>query len=155
MCSFSRSDIWKLNLAAIIFFPCIMDFRCLFCGEFIDKEYVVALKLAIFGIPQFIRRPVWLKDKLQNVRSKFGPLYVLSVMEYRCIVNEMLVAVALFLAILAGIFFRPDNATMLTLFGIGTTPYQRRQFHRWTMMLSFVLFGVSAACRVMRTVTVG
>ena len=80
---------------------------------------------AIFAmVPQGIRKPLRLKDKLQELRSHLGPVFVISIFELAfCVENShktaftrCLMHFTAFCAFLAGTVFRPDNSAVSGLF---------------------------------------
>lgn len=105
------------------------------------------LRIILVAIPQFVRRPIALKAKLQGLRSKLGPMYVLftAVYVWQVIFHQkehffrllcwLLVVMA---AAFAGILTRPDNPTMCDLFGLPSSYRCRKLFHRTLMIASFV-----------------
>lgn len=149
----------------IVFLLAILDVRfglitnIVRFGLMANIPYWDNLRIFATSVPQFIRRPSWLKAKLQDLRSKLGPMFVLFVASYAADVGAMetstlvyfLTRLAAGSAILAGVFFRPDNSTMLSLCASLTNvphkedfiPYktsliQRRNVHRRLMVTSFV-----------------
>ena len=113
-----------------------------FCPEDVDLTWNL-VRLLITACPQFLRKPIWLKAKLQGIRSKLGPMYVLFITCYVINLENNIIVTSLGitasgLAILAGIFCRPDNSAMLELLGYSTSYRSRRKLHGRLMIASFV-----------------
>ena len=116
--------------------------------EFPGSYYIpYKTRIVITALVQFIRKPTALKAKLQGIRSKFGPLYVmyvtlhcLDIIQHRDIgvVFKALAAIAITSSIVAGFMFRPDNKTVTELFNPGSTLSSRRYYHARFMIISFV-----------------
>ncbi|CAC5394432.1 unnamed protein product [Mytilus coruscus] len=110
--------------------------KCTFIMNFVRIMFVV--------IPQFIRRPSQLKAKLQGLRSKLGPIYIIYctkfVMEYTYFGTLTLYTMGIFAvvsAVVGGVFLRPDNTAVLEILGFGTKMNQRKYFHGLGMIISF------------------
>lgn len=91
-------------------------------GEMIGLQYWKYLRIVTVAIPQFLRKPLWLKTKLQDLRSILGPIYILYVSSYvmsRDINDakrlQQIGYVAMMSSIIAGVCFRPDNSAVLDL----------------------------------------
>lgn len=103
-------------------------------------------RLVCAAAVQFLRRPLWLKSSLQGMRSILGPIYVMCVTHYvltstgsgTSFLHVLLGALATILANLAGLIFRPDNSTLMELFVPNTTLLERRRYHRFSMICSFM-----------------
>lgn len=101
-------------------------------------------RIFLVVIPQFIRKPSHLKAKLQGVRSKLGPIYVLYctklVSQYTCdnTALQMCAYTSVLAAVISGIVFRPDNSAVLESLGISTKLNQRRKLHGRGMLLSLL-----------------
>ena len=113
-----------------------------FCPEDVELTWNL-VRLLVTACPQFLRKPIWLKAKLQGIRSKLGPMYALFITCYVInLENDIIVTslgtTASGLAILAGIFCRPDNSAMLELLGYSTSYRSRRKLHGRLMIASFV-----------------
>ena len=113
-----------------------------FCPEDVELTWNL-VRLLVTACPQFLRKPIWLKAKLQGIRSKLGPMYVLYITCYvinleKNIIVTSLGTTASGLAILAGLFCRPDNSAMLELLGYSTSYRSRRKLHGRLMIASFV-----------------
>ena len=99
-------------------------------------------RIALSAAFQFIREPLWLKTKLQGVRSKLGPIFVLSVLDFAASVvtdNSMVMMlryIASLAALLGGILFRPDNSTILNVIGKRMNRIERKNFHKKCMVCS-------------------
>lgn len=125
----------------------------------IDIPYWASIRIFAVAVPQFLRKPLWLKTKLQDVRSKLGPMFVMFVTTYAMSLDSSNVTfltryvarIAAGAAIIAGVFFRPDNSTVLNILAYlmnvpyrpGFVPYktnliQRRNVHRQLMLTSFM-----------------
>jgi hypothetical protein len=114
------------------------------------------VRIIVTALPQFIRRPLWLKAKLQDVRSKMGPLYVLyvtlvtkDILENRNnhLVWQCLAVIAMVSAIVAGAVFKPDNKAAMELFCTGTTLSSRKYYHARLMITSLTCISiVSLVC---------
>lgn len=95
---------------------------------------------------QLIRKPLVSLDmmsKLRKPRSLAGPVYVYMVADDALFASHSLPYPALIAAasaLLAGIFFRPDNGVMLELCNCKSTPESRRNVHKWLMFASLVLY---------------
>ena len=121
--------------------------------KFIVSDRWKLWRISLAAAVQFIRKPEHLKIKLQNVRSKLGPIFVFSVAHFASgIINgphhtitglpELAIG-AVATAILGGVFFRPDNSTVLDVIGFDHIGATRRKFlHRNSMILS--ISGVAA-----------
>lgn len=134
----------KMDFFLVLFFA-ILDARV----GLLPLPYWKNIRIFAAAIPQFLRRPLWLKAKLQDVRSKLGPIYVLYVScyvltrgtegpEWLQRVAEMAMAFSIF----AGVVFRPDNSTMLDLTTYKTKLTERRFYHRSLMIGSFGCCGL-------------
>ena len=108
---------------------------------------------AIFAmVPQGIRKPLWLKDKLQELRSHLGPVFVISIFELAfCVENNHktaftrgLMYFAAFCAFLAGTIFRPDNSAVSGLFQ-KSTEIGRKKCHRSLMMIASAVLVLDCA----------
>ena len=74
--------------------------------------------LAVFcAFTQLLRWPLWLKEKLREIRIVFGPVYPLLVIEasVRSSFSSYLLTTAAVATLLASIFFRPDNKEMMRI----------------------------------------
>lgn len=107
------------------FFLAILDVRC-GLGEMLGFNSLAwtSLRIIASAVPQFLRKPLWLKTKLQHIRPKLGPIYVLSVTHYVLTRTTdsmqwagLLANMTMVAAVVAGVFFRPDNSAMLNLVG--------------------------------------
>ena len=113
-----------------------------FCPEDVELTWNL-VRLLVTACPQFLRKPIWLKAKLQGIRSKLGPMYALFITCYVINLENNIIVTSLGttasgLAILAGIFCRPDNSAMLELLGYSTSYRSRRKLHGRLMIASFV-----------------
>lgn len=108
------------------FFLAILDVRC-GLGEMLGINISVwtSLRISASAVPQFLRKPLWLKTKLQHIRPKLGPIYVLSVTHYvlsrttgSVQWTSLLENMTMIAAVVAGVFFRPDNAATLDILGV-------------------------------------
>ena len=105
-------------------------------------------RVCVSAALQFVRRPLWLKSQLQGTRAKLGPIYVMCLTQYvvdaLTLDTGILIAsiggIAVVSAIVAGVLLRPDNSTMLEVFGIKSTHPQRRKYHGRLMAGSFACF---------------
>merc|ERR1719410_651661 len=73
---------------------------------------IVAQCVSFAGI-QFIRKPKWLKTKLQKIRAVCGPLYIISMCEYAHHQQQIVCIAAACVAcvsIIGGVILRPDNS---------------------------------------------
>lgn len=106
------------------------------------------LRMVLIAIPQFVRKPLWLKAKLQELRSKLGPVYVLfaATHVYQLLQDRqsdwsfqlivwVLVAIS---AMLAGILTRPDNSTMCDLLHLPSSYRCRKNCHKVFMVGSYI-----------------
>ncbi|WAR25163.1 hypothetical protein MAR_010867 [Mya arenaria] len=104
-------------------------------------------RVILVAMPQFLRKPTWLKAKLQGLRSKLGPMYVLFVASYFFsrwgsydnMLADMFALFVAMVALIAGTVFRPDNATVFDLFGVRSTLSKRRFLHGQCMIVTLVL----------------
>lgn len=102
---------------------------------------------------QFVRKPKDLKTKLQGMRAKFGPIYIMTLTHYmfyaltvdRSMLVVLMSGMTVVIASVAGIILRPDNAAVLETLGVTTTHPQRRWYHGRMMASSLFLFGVISA----------
>ena len=113
-----------------------------YCPDIVELTWNL-VRLLVTACPQFLRKPIWLKAKLQGIRSKLGPMYALFITCYvinleKNIIVTSLGTTASGFAILAGIFCRPDNSAMLELVGCSMRYRSRRKLHGRLMILSFV-----------------
>ena len=113
-----------------------------YCPDIVELTWNL-VRLLVTACPQFLRKPIWLKAKLQGIRSKLGPMYALFITCYvinleKNIIMTSLGTTASGFAILAGIFCRPDNSAMLELVGCSMKYRSRRKLHGRLMILSFV-----------------
>lgn len=105
------------------------------------------LRMVLVAIPQFVRKPLWLKAKLQELRSILGPAYVLFAATHAYqllqghqrdwnfqLIAWVLVAIS---AMLAGLLTRPDNSTMCDLLHLPSSYRCRKNCHRVFMIGSF------------------
>ena len=114
------------------------------------------LRIVLIALPQFIRHPVSLKAKLQGLRSKLGPMYVLFIASYtwelfqqRQTEHVFRVVAWIVIAIgsaFAGVLTRPDNATMCEIFGLPSSYRCRKLCHKISMIGSFVCVLVLTIC---------
>ena len=104
------------------------------------------IRVLLVAIPQFLRKPVWLKAKMQGTRSKLGPVYVVFIaafvanrfdMENAFWCTSVGIAITA-TAVLAGVVFRPDNSTALDVIGVKSTLSWRRSRHGRLMIATFV-----------------
>lgn len=150
-----------------VFFLAVIDARFNLCNKIgLPFPYWTNFRILVGAIPQFLRKPLWLKTKLQDVRSKLGPIYILYVSSYVMTrdVNgthwsHQIGVVAMLSAVLAGVVIRPDNSAVLDFLAylwklycdflrpdgvvLEHVPYktnlvQRRYYHGRLMVLSLV-----------------
>lgn len=124
----------------IMMFLAILDARI----GLLPIAYWKNIRIFAAAIPQFLRKPLWLKTKLQDIRSKLGPIYILYVARYVLTRGDCgpewlrgVANIAMISSVIAGVVFRPDNPTMLDLMGYKTKPTERRFYHRNLMICSF------------------
>ena len=125
--------------------------------QFIDSPEHAVLAQFLVSIIQFVRWPLSLKNRLQEIRASMGPIFVLySVRTFYIFCCDDLaplhpwvyfVAFAnAAMALIAGVLFRPDNGYLLMeLFKWHTDIKLRKRYHRNCMILSTSL---SCACGV-------
>jgi len=131
-------------LFVVVLFLAILDVR------YDTMKSVVPYWTRIFptAIAQFIRRPIWLKARLQGLRSKFGPLYLLYVSRTAIdsfgdvLFIRSLALISFVSANMAGCIFRPDNRSVIEQFYPGTTLAWRRCYHGKLMLLSLAAITV-------------
>lgn len=106
--------------------------------------YMNFVRIMIVVIPQFLRRPTQLKVKLQGLRSKLGPIYIIYcakfVIEYTYYGTVTLYAmgiIAVVSSVVGGVFLRPDNTAVLELLGFETKNNRRKYLHGRGMIMSF------------------
>ena len=142
-------DWWKTALKLdmfVVFLLALLDVQFklhAFVLAKINVELWILFRILCASVPQFLRKPVWLKAKLQGARSKLGPMYVLFVSCYvltldRSLFHTLLGTFAAVVGIFAGVFCRPDNSTMLEVFGYSTRYQTRRKYHGRLMVASFL-----------------
>ncbi|KAL4226591.1 hypothetical protein ACF0H5_014575 [Mactra antiquata] len=87
----------------------------------IETAYSQNLKICVAAIPQFIRKPNWLKAKLQGVRSRLGPIYVFYVTSYVTSITKsdgilqwtpMLAGAVLLGCGVTAVVYNTDNSTL-------------------------------------------
>lgn len=106
-------------------------------------------RILLIALPQFIRKPVWLKGKLQGIRSKLGPIYVLFIASHVCTLifeNQQKDLTRLYLwyasgiaSVFAGVLTRPDNSTMCDLLRFPSSYRCRKLCHKIAMVSSFMV----------------
>lgn len=115
---------------------------------YLGESVVNWTRIVIVVIPQFIRKPPRIKAKLQGLRSKLGPIYVIYcakfLMDYTQYNNVNSICkiqglTSLMAAVISAVVFRPDNSVILQLFGYETTLKKRRFIHGRGMIISLVL----------------
>lgn len=138
-----RNGLVPLKPDVLLFFFVLMDARCNIINQLLPLQVTYWMRILFFAMPQFTRKPIWLKNKLQDVRAMFGPVYIFCVAafmpEYN-VVQYVMKYTAFILALVAGTITRPDNSVILTSFGIDSTFSKRRRYHRDCMMISFACF---------------
>lgn len=117
----------------------ILDDR--YTDEEVETMWFV-FRIFLTSVPQFIRKPIWLKARLQGLRSKLGPIYVLNVAIFVLsletgVQSATLGNMAVVCAVVAGLCFRPDNSAMLDMLGYPMTFRERRYNHGRLMIISF------------------
>ena len=97
------------------------------------------------AVAQFLRKPIWLKVKLQDMRSKMGPVYVLYVGLCAMKLKSSLPFADLeaLTSFIAGIIFKPDNGAILELLEYETKLSERLYWHGCLMIVSLVTFMIS------------
>lgn len=133
-------DTWTF----LTFLVAIMDPSTLL--PFNRTTVTIAIAM-IAAVPQFIRcQP--LRSKLRELRARLGPVYILYVLRTALLVYNIdktggqMLFFSFFVAILAGVLFRPDNGVLLSLLIVGIQAHRRRCCHRSLMIFSFVWFMV-------------
>lgn len=114
---------------------------------YLGEPVVNWTRIVLVVIPQFIRNPPRIKAKLQGLRSKLGPIYVIYcakfIMDYTQYNNNTICKIqgltSLVAAILSAVVFRPDNSVILQLLGYDTTLKKRRFIHGRGMIISLGL----------------
>ena len=141
---FEHQIIKAMKLDIFLFFlAIILDAKFNFT-ETVFQPWIV-IRVFVSALPQFLRKPIWLKVKLQDMRSKLGPVYVLYVA--LCAMKHTsslpFADLAALTSCIAGIIFRPDNGAVLELLGYETKLPERRYWHGRLMIVSLVTFMIS------------
>lgn len=135
-----------LKYSCTLYFVILLDevFPLLF-NKIVPFSFPLPCRILTTALLQFIRRPEWLKVFLREPRSLAGPVFVFYITKhhYLKIVNgdedvfmTAICAVSGLAAVLAGVFFRPDNDTVTKLCGIHSTYSLRKKIHRSLMIVS-------------------
>ena len=119
--------------------------------QFIDSPERAVLAQFLVSLIQFVRKPLSLKNRLQDIRASMGPIFVLySVRTFDMFRSDDLAPlhpwVCFFafanaaMALIAGVLFRPDNGYLLMeLFKWRTQRPLRRSIHGCCMIISTLL----------------
>lgn len=161
--NFVKHKKWLKTLGLDFFFSfliAVLDIEFNICKTMLENAGVLShmtyylgesvvnwTRIVIVVIPQFIRKPPSIKAKLQGLRSKLGPIYVIYcakfLMDYTQYNNNTICKIqgitSLVAAILSAVVFRPDNSVILQLFGYETTLKKRRFIHGRGMIISLGL----------------
>ena len=125
--------------------------------QFIGSPERAVLTQFLVSLIQFVRKPLSLKIRLQEIRAFMGPIFVLcSVRTFNMFRSDDLAPLHPWLcsisfastvvALVGGVLFRPDNDYLLTkLFKWRTDTELRKRHHRNCMILSTLL---SCGCGV-------
>ncbi len=150
-----RDWIGTINLA--VFLLALLDVR------FLETRLLCPYVARIFlvALPQFARRPLWLKNKLQPVRSSVGPVYILYIAlegweiltttaqpSVLSLCEKSLVFVAMATSAVAGLLFRPDNSALLSFVKDKSTMGSRKSAHRHLMIVSFGAIAILSLCKL-------
>lgn len=132
---------------------CTLGTFCSFFVALLDitqlvPEYQIRTTITVTLIAsaiQFIRIQS-IKHKLRGVRAKLGPIFVLYGFRTASLVSKTnreisyLIYASAIISLSAGIFARPDNNVVLSLFVGETSMYSRKTCHRLLMIVSFTWY---------------
>lgn len=138
-----NTGLVPLKPDGLLFFAAFMNARWDILNTLLHITCTYWMRILFFAIPQFVRRPIWLKAKLQDVRAMFGPMYIFCIAVHMPETTTpmcVLKLTALALSSVAGTLSRPDNGAIMTSLRFQTTFTRRRLVHRNLMMLSFLCF---------------
>ena len=110
----------------------------------LQAEYL-ACAAVLCALSQFLRSPIWLKNKLREFRIVLGPVYAILVVgsSIQSDPTSTLMTFAMIFALVASILLRPDNNEVLRVLNKFGLPIPRarckKMAHGLFMFASFVL----------------